>query len=381
MRLLILTYIPSPYQIEFFNAIAKSGQFDLQVAYLHASCNVPIAQSWQPDNFAHGYLILGDRPENYQRLIQALESSDLVIFNYYRHPQINPLITRCIELDLPWCFWGERPGFKHAGLVGWLYRRWQLAQLHQFNVPIWGVGTWGVNQYRREFGRDRLYVDLPYFSDLSRFAVAQQSSSQSQERVFLYSGALIKRKGVDLLASAFWRLAAEFKHIKLILVGEGKLRSNLTTKLASCSAQVEFCGFQSWQQLPNYYQQADILCVPSRYDGWGLVVPEGLAAGLPVISTDRTGAAIDLINHHKNGWRIPAGDPEALYQAMHQAATLSSQELATYSQAARDRARKHSLAVGVQQFTQAVNQTVQQFPLISITSQDESTPRNSLPEF
>jgi glycosyltransferase involved in cell wall biosynthesis len=377
MRILILTYIPSPYQVEFFNAIASSGQFELQVAYLNASCNAPIAQSWQPSNFAHSYLILGDRPENYQQLVQALESNNLVIFNYYRHPQINSLIARCIKLELPWCFWGERPGFKNSGLLGWLYRRWQLAQLHRAKVPIWGVGTWGVKRYRREFGSHRLYVNLPYFSNLSRFAVAPKSSFPSQQRVFLYSGALIKRKGVDLLAAAFCRLAAEFKQIKLILVGEGELRASLTAKLASCAAQVEFCGYQAWENLPNYYQQADILCVPSRYDGWGLVVPEGLAAGLPVISTDRTGAAIDLISHHENGWLIRAGNLEALYQAMRQAVTLAPQELATYSQAASDRALKHSLTVGVQQFTQAINQTVKQSTLIA-APQDENTPCNSL---
>lgn len=372
LSLLVITYIPSPYQVELFNAIASSAKFNLQVVYLQARCDVAIANQWQQPNFQHEYLILGDRLENYRQLQKSLDSSDLVIFNYYRHFQIGKLIDRCLDLCKPWCFWGERPGFKHSGWLGWLYRRWKLAQLHRSPVAIWGVGSWGVAQYRREFGNHRSYFDIPYFSDLSRFhpssLIANNSDSQpnnNQSRIFLYSGALIKRKGVDILAAAFCRLAAEFKHICLHLLGEGDLRPSLEYKLAQYQQRVEFFGFQPWDKLPHYYQRADILCVPSRYDGWGLVVPEGLAAGLPVISTNCTGAAIDLIQDGCNGWVIEAENDidqeESLYQAMYQAVNLPSQELAKYSQSAVDCAGKHSLEHGVQRFEQAATQTIEQF--------------------
>ena len=378
-KLLVITYIPSPYQVELFNAIAESNRFNLQVAYLYARCDVAIAKLWQQSNLQHSYLILNDCPQIYQQLEQDIDSSDLVIFNYYRHPRIGKLIDRCINLKKPWCFWGERPGFKHSGLLGRLYRRGKLAQLHQSSVAIWGVGTWGVEQYRREFGNYRPYFNLPYFSDLSRFrpSTSVMNNSSDKQRVFLYSGALIKRKGVDILASAFCRLAEQFKHVRLYLVGEGDLRPNLTQKLAKYPQQVQFFGFQPWDKLPQYYQKADILCVPSRYDGWGLVVPEGLAAGLPVISTNRTGAAIDLIENGGNGWVIPSNDRESLYQAMYQAVALSTQELVDYSQSASDRALEHSLAHGVHRFEQAATETIEQFA--SAHSPYESSSRYSLP--
>jgi glycosyltransferase involved in cell wall biosynthesis len=66
---------------------------------------------------------------------------------------------------------------------------------------------------------------------------------------------------------------------------------------------------------------ADVLCVPSRYDGWGLVVPEGLASGLPVIATDRMGAALEFVENGRNGWLIPAGDGSAV-NAMREAALM-----------------------------------------------------------
>ena len=287
----------------------------------------------------------------------------MVIFNYYRHSKIAALIDRCISLNKVWCFWGERPGYKHSGLLGWLYRYWKLNQLHRSNVPIWGVGKWGVRQYQKEFGPNRPYFNLPYFSDLARFATSSTKTEipDKTKRIFLYSGALIKRKGVDLLVSAFCRLAQDLNYVELHLLGNGDLRSQLEQKLAQFKNKVKFIGFQPWEQLPHYYAQADILCVPSRYDGWGLVVPEGLAAGLPVISTYRNGAALDLIQDGCNGWLIDSDQEESLYQAMYEAASLNTSELAKYAQAARDRAQSHSLANGVTRFEQAVVQTIEQF--------------------
>ena len=371
LNVVIITYIPSPYQVELFNAIALSKKFNLQVVYLQSNCDVPVARHWQQPEIRHDYVILGDGLKE-QQIERCIDSCDLVIFNYYRHPLIARLIDRRIDLELPWCFWGERPGFKHPGLLGRLYRRWKLARLHRYSVPIWGVGIWGIDGYCREFG-DRHYFNLPYFSNLSRFTVST-CNFEREKRIFLYSGALIKRKGVDLLASAFSRLVDKFEHIELHIVGEGELRPTLEDRLAKYQ-QVKFFGFQPWDKLPHYYQQADILCVPSRYDGWGLVVPEGLAAGLPVIGTDRTGAAIELIRDGVNGWLTDANNGRSLSEAMEKAIALSPQELANYSQAAGDRALKHSLTHGVHRFERAATETIEQF----YATQYEGSARYSLP--
>ena len=376
-NLLIITYIPSPYQVEFFNAIASSGKFKLQVAYLQANCDAPIAEQWQQPEIQHEHLILSEKGNNFQQLEQDLYNSDLVVFNYYRHPRLSRLMDCCLEQNIPWCFWGERPGFKHAGLFGWLYRRWKLATLHESSAPIWGVGIWGVEQYRREFGITRSYFDLPYFSDLSRFAIGDRNPNKDK-RIFLYSGALIERKGVDLLASAFSKLAEQFDNIELHFVGEGELRLQLERQLTPYVDRVKFHGFQPWDKLPHYYQQADFLCVPSRHDGWGMVIPEGLSAGLPVIGTDTTGAAIELIRDSHNGWLIDADSESSLHEVMQQAIKLSPEELANYSQNASDRAENHSLAHGVRRFEHTAIETIQLFS--TATSHSEAIDKKLIPD-
>ena len=358
-KLFILTHIASPYQVELFNALAGSNSIALTVGYLYSRSNSTIAKHWQQSNIKHDYLILDDRDEQYDAVYQKIGDSDLVVFNYYQHPRIEQLIDLCIKNRQKWCFWGERPGCKHDGLLGYLYRRWKLSKLHQSPVPIWGVGNWAIAQYQQEFGARREYFNLPYFSNLDRFYhPIEPKSSPAESFVFLYSGALIHRKGVDLLATAFSKLADEFPQVKLNILGTGELREELEQQLSAYQQQVEFLGFQPWDKLPSYYRQADVLCVPSRYDGWALVVPEGLASGLPVISTDRTGAAIDLIEHGQNGWSIPAEDESALYHAMREAVQLSPQTLEAYSQSALDSVRHHSLKYGVEKFKKAIDLTL-----------------------
>ena len=61
---------------------------------------------------------------------------------------------------------------------------------------------------------------------------------------------------------------------------------------------------------------ADVLVVPSVFEPWGLVVHEGLAYGLPVITTDQVGAAEDLIEPGVNGYVVAPGSSEDLATAM-----------------------------------------------------------------
>lgn len=258
----------------------------------------------------------------------------------------------------PWCFWGERPGFRFSGLLGRSFRAWKLRTLRASSAPIWGIGEWAVDGWRGEFGSTRRYFNVPYFSDLNRFNQAPRTSRPGRRRV-LFSGSLIERKGVDLLAAVFRRVAGEHPALTLDIVGSGPLQAPLQSELVPLADRVVFHGFRQWSELPDFYARADVLCVPSRYDGWGLVVPEGLAAGLPVICTDRMGAAVDLIAPGVNGWVAKAGDPDSLYSALSAAARTSAGELGEMSTAAKRSVSQHQLEDGVSRFCGAAEGTLE----------------------
>ena len=350
MKVFVLTDSPSPYQVELFNEIEAQGGCELKVGYLRS--RDPLRQ-WTPPEIRHESI---DLDGGLGQAREAVGESDLVVFNYYSHSHATELIGERASRGGPWCFWGERPGFRQPAWAGRLLRRWKLARLHGSSVPIWGIGRFAVDEYRREFGPRRSYFNLPYFSNLERFGRA--GAARGSERVFLFCGSLIARKGVDLIARAFVQLASEFPDVQLRIAGDGELRQSLKQTLQPVRERVEFVGFKNWDELPELYASADVLCVPSRYDGWGLVVPEGLASGLPVIATDRMGAALEFVRTGVNGWIIPAGEETAILSAMQEAASLTNSELAERSQSARESVKEHTLKNGSQRFVRFARETI-----------------------
>ena len=353
MKVFVLTDSPSPYQVELFNEVESRGECNIEVAYLRG--HDPQRQ-WKSPSIRHASMALDNSVDHMARARASVRDADVVVFNYYRHPDAAELIRERNVHGGPWCFWGERPGFHQPAWAGALLRKWKLSDLHREPVPIWGIGRFAVDGYKREFGSQRAYFNLPYFSNLERFNTGPRE--ETSERTFLFSGSLIARKGVDLLASAFVRLAAKISNVKLRIVGDGELRQTLMQTLRPVSAQVEFVGFRDWSALPAEYARADVLCVPSRYDGWGLVVPEGLAAGLPVISTDRMGAALEFIETGRNGWLTPAGNEDGILNAMHEAASIHYPELSKLSIQARQSVSTHTLADGATRFASYAHEVV-----------------------
>jgi glycosyltransferase involved in cell wall biosynthesis len=346
MKVLVLTDCPSPYQVELFNEIESQGECALEVAYLRGR---DPSRQWKSTEIRHTAIEM-------VRAREFVRAADLVVFNYYRHADAERLIGERAELRTPWCFWGERPGFHQPAWAGRLLRKWKLSKLHASPVPIWGIGKFAVDEYRREFGVRRPYSNLPYFSDLKRFR--SSGRREQPERTFLFSGSLIHRKAVDLLAAAFVQLAREFSFVWLRVIGDGELRDSVEQILRPVRERVEFVGFKDWDELPEAYASADVLCVPSRYDGWGLVVPEGLASGLPVIATDRMGAALEFVETGRNGWLIRAGDQRALVDAMREAAGLSASELEQMGRRARESVSAHTLENGAARFVRCAREAV-----------------------
>jgi glycosyltransferase involved in cell wall biosynthesis len=357
VRVFVLTDCPSPYQVELFNEIEAHRKCTLEVAYLRGR---DPERRWTTSTIRHAAIELDGPQDAMSRAREASRGADVTVFNYYRHEQAELLMEERVATGDPWCFWGERPGFRQPAWAGRLLRKWKLSKLHAAPVPIWGIGKFAVDEYRREFGARRAYFNLPYFSDLQRFKNSHRE--HEPERVFLFSGSLIARKGIDLLARAFVRLASELPNVRLKIVGEGELRPALAQTLRTVSDRVEFEGFKDWSELPDAYARADVLCVPSRYDGWGLVVPEGLASGLPVIATDRMGAALEFIETGRNGWLIPAADEDVLFSAMLEAALLPENDLIELAREARASVSAHTLQNGATRFVNFAQQAIEGWP-------------------
>jgi glycosyltransferase involved in cell wall biosynthesis len=103
----------------------------------------------------------------------------------------------------------------------------------------------------------------------------------------------------------------------LVFVGDGPEAKTLRESAAARSlARVRFAGSREPRDLPEIYAAADLFVLPSRHEPWGVVVNEAMAAGLPVVLSDRVGAAPDLLVDGANGRLFPSGDAARLADAV-----------------------------------------------------------------
>jgi glycosyltransferase involved in cell wall biosynthesis len=362
VTLVVITWIPSPSQVELFDALAEQER-GLRVVYV---ARREKNRRWANPELRHEAMFLDDAGPAHGEFFRWVEGAELTVFSYYSCKPVREAMRRCEALHKPWCFWGERLGYHHLGWLGTASRHIFLRTLHRSSAPIWTMGSWAVQSYQREFGTVRRFFNVPYCSNLQRFRAAGEHRTSADRFRFLYSGSLIHRKGVDLLARAFKRLATQLPFVSLAVTGHGPLRGEMQSILSSVSNRVTFLPDVDWHRLPAYYADADVLCAPSRYDGWGMVVPEGLASGLPVISTNRMGAGIDLIRPGCNGWLVPADNEEALYQAMLQAVTMGPAKWRSMSECATKSCETHDLRAGTERFLDAARLSVSEWPKAKI---------------
>jgi len=353
VRVVVVTDIPSPYQVELFDAIANLKGWNLKVIYVRRSAT---ERMWETIPISHNHCFLVDTVSS--EVSSEITACDLAVFSGYRPAELGRLIILRNRSQKAWAFWGERPGYRFRGWLGYRYRAWALRELRSSRAPVWGIGEWAVDGYRSELGEERCFFNVPYFSNLGPFFAIERRFERDNCR-FLFSGSFIRRKGVDLVVAAYCQLIKEGFNIELHLLGSGPLENTLKRRLwSSFPCKVRLHGFKQWRDLAPVYADADVLCVPSRYDGWGLVVAEGLAAGMPVISTDSTGAARELIEP-RNGWIVPGGNEAALLSAMRSAATLGIDRRKMMSQYARQMARRQDIGPGVKRFAQAAEMTIE----------------------
>lgn len=152
---------------------------------------------------------------------------------------------------------------------------------------------------------DQKLIHVPYGINLNEFTPIPK-----EDNIFriIYCGALSLQKGVHYLLEAFTQL--KLPHAELWLIG------NLTDEIQPYmqkydNEKVLHLGPFKQKELYRYYSQGSIFCLPSIQDGFGLVLLQAMACGLPIIATVNTGAP-DVVEEGKHGFIIPIRDVEAL---------------------------------------------------------------------
>lgn len=128
-------------------------------------------------------------------------------------------------------------------------------------------------------------------------------------------GRSVEQKGIDVLLSAFPRIAAAVPEARLAIVGDGPLRGALESlaRRLGIAGRVRFTG---WVDRAGTLMAAcDVVVVPSRFEGFGLVALEAMAASRPVVAT-RVDALCEVVVDGETGLLVSAEDSAALAAAV-----------------------------------------------------------------
>ncbi|MBA4445800.1 glycosyltransferase family 4 protein [Cylindrospermopsis raciborskii CS-506_C] len=160
---------------------------------------------------------------------------------------------------------------------------------------------------------------IPLGAPPVREKLPNNSINSDKTMQFLWAGTFSIRKGAHYLVSAWQKLQPQEARLKVF--GAMGLPENLLINLPK---SIEFFPTVPRTELVKIYQVCDVLVFPTLCDGFGMVITEALAQGLPVITTNCAGAS-NLIQDGVNGLIIPPRDTEALAAAINWCLTHPSQ--------------------------------------------------------
>lgn len=317
-RLVFLSVVPSPYQRDVFRAIADRAQVELEVIYLE---NAAPDSPWPATDPAPWEKVLpgftvgrGQWRSHFNWPVPVPRAGETWVVNGAMTDFTTQWFIRRAGRRVPWYFWGERPSLPRTAWKRWIQAR-QYSPLRSARAIV-AVGDKARGAYARLVPGVPVF-NQPYACRLEEFVRKAALRATNPEPLFLFCGQMIARKGIDLLVQAFAQLVRTGVPGRLELVGrEAELPGILAAVDEAVRSRIAYRGFLPPAELPDAFGRADVFVLPSRHDGWGVVVNQALAARTAIICSDAVGAASDLIAPEINGLIVPAGDVTALAAAM-----------------------------------------------------------------
>jgi len=207
--------------------------------------------------------------------------------------------------------------YDSASTIRWrLFFKWACKLTDCF----WAVTPGIAEELHSSFGIPKVKIAvIPNSVDLDSVLagppVSHPAFGQTQVPVIVTAGRLTVQKRLDILLQAASILAARIE-FNLVILGDGILKDNLV-HLASrlgISCRTFFLGF-----VPNvwsFIKKASVFALSSDYEGFGNVLIEAMACGVPVVATRAPFGPEYIISNEESGLLIPTGDPEALANGM-----------------------------------------------------------------
>jgi glycosyltransferase involved in cell wall biosynthesis len=308
--------MPSFHQDGLFNALSRSSEVELRVIFARETTQDRLALGWTAAARRYSHRTLPDhfKLETAVRIAWAERGRLHIVNGIWAEPSFAAALAVLVLAGSRYAVYAEAPDYRQTqtGVRGFLRRsfaKW---------VAKRALGFLAVSRFAEQFytqlgfAREAVYP-FGYFQTSNDWTEARPRLAADQRTQVIFVGQLIPRKGVDILLQAIRPLFDEHPKLFLSVIGDGSEARALRASAHSfgISDRVTFEGVVSSDRIQSRLASADVLALPSRWDGWGMVVNEALSVGVPVIASDRCGAA-DLIQHGVNGYVFRSEDVDDL---------------------------------------------------------------------
>jgi len=336
VRLTIVLPEPTPYRTGMLDRLAERPDLDLTVVYAARAVQ---QRGWELALRHRAVLSEGRRVPGAGRLLRHDYPLSLGIFRALRdaHPEVvvvSGWSTFASQATVAWC---RRQRVPYVLLVESNERHarpgWRRAVKNAVVPALVGgaaevlvVGTLArESMLARGVDPDRISVvantiDVARFGEAADELAARRGALRAEvgvaedDVVVLSVARLAPEKGLDTLVRAI--AAANDPRLVLLLAGAGPERERLASLAAGLGVRLVLLWDTPWERIVERYVLADVFALLSRHEPWGVVVNEAAACGLPLVLSDRVGAAFDLLEDGRNGMLVPADDVAAAAEAI-----------------------------------------------------------------
>jgi glycosyltransferase involved in cell wall biosynthesis len=368
---------PTPYRAPLLDRVAALPEVDLTVLY---SAETVAGRTWRVDLRHRAVFLRGARLPGAPKLLhhdypvtpgitRALDAArpDVVVVSGWSTFAAQGAIAWCRLRHVPYVLVveshdeGPRPGWRRkvkgavvprvvggasgALVTGTLARRSMIAR----GAPPERV---------RVFANT---IDVEAFGEQANRLAARRTElrewlgSGPDDVVVVSVARLAPEKGLDVLVHAV--AEAGDPRLLLVLAGNGPERERLEDLANVRGARLTLAGDLEWEQIVQVYVAADVFALLSEREPWAVVVNEAAACGLPLVLSDRVGAAHDLLRDGENGFLVAAGDADAAAAALRRLAADPALR-ATYGARSRELAQDWGYGPSVAGFLAAVREAV-----------------------
>lgn len=320
MRLVFWQPMVSPHQSATLRALAARGHECILIVDQVADPR-RLSMGWTVPNLGLVSLVIGPDEAGIHQLVRESSAETIHVFSGYRASQV-------VETALASCLAQKaRVGVISeagicVGMKGVLRRGLAMAYALRYRGSFdffLAMGDLGVAYYRRAgFPRARLFSFGYTVEAVEAVPGASGVSAGDTPFTLLFVGTLDHRKGADRFMEGLARLSC--RNWRAIIVGDGPMRS--TCQEIACRSgtldRVEFLGYLPSSSISGQIDRADLMVIPSRFDGWGVLTNEAIQVGTPVLCSDQVGSCV-LLKDPMRGSIYPHNNIGALATALERA--------------------------------------------------------------